>query len=399
MQKTKNPWITCAACTLLLFGVVGLTASAFSVYQPYLISVIGLSNTQASTVVSVRILCSIPAIYFVQHYLRRLGLRLGVVLACLIASAAFFVFGNASGFAECCLAAAMHGIAYGLGGMVAASIIIKQVFTEHQTTALGICAAGTGIASTTAPLILTPIIENLSLRTAFWSEAVFLLVTGALVWLLLGMGPRLASHDSLPPPSRSGSFSPRERENLRYILPAIVCIGTMGVVGWAHLSVLYTTEGFPGSQVSWFISLAGISLTAGKLIVGRISDRLGGRRAVLFCACILIPGHILACLAGLRMPWTAVGSMCLLGLGLPLSTVGFSIFAGDLVEPDHYATSVRNFQLTYRIGSLVFEPVPGIIADVTGSYVPAYGLLVGFAALALLLILRAYRGQLSSPAV
>jgi len=399
MRKTRSPWISCAACALLMFCVVGLSASAFGVYQPYLISDIGLSNTQASFVVTARILSSIPAIFLVQRWLSRMGLRRGVSCACLFAGGGFFVLSCADSFIGCCLGACLHGVAYGLGGMIASSIIIKQVFTRHQALALGICASGTGLASFLVSPIITALVENISLRASFRAEGSFILFSALLIYFLLGAGPPLTAHEALPAVSRKAAFSPQEKKTFRFILPAVVCIGTMGVGGWTHLSVLYTTEGMPGQQVSWLISFAGLVLAAGQCLVGRLADRFGGRRAVLFCSVALVIGQSLACLASLRLYWVSGLSMLCFGLGIPLSVVGLSILAGDLVAPERYAAALRNFQLIYRIGSLVFEPVPGIIADATGSYVPAYGLLAGFALLSLLLILRAYRGQLHTDIV
>ncbi|MCI6647356.1 MAG: MFS transporter, partial [Oscillospiraceae bacterium] len=39
-----------------------------------------------------------------------------------------------------------------------------------------------------------------------------------------------------------------------------------------------------------------------------------------------------------------------------------------------HAATVQKFQTAYSIGALVFSPVPGILADASGSYLPAYAL-------------------------
>ena len=83
-------------------------------------------------------------------------------------------------------------------------------------------------------------------------------------------------------------------------------------------------------------------------------------------------------------------SMLCMGLGLPISTVGFSSKAADLSTPGHYPSSMRSFQLWYMIGTFVTGPIPGIIADRTGSYVPFYYILSAFAAITLALVFWAY---------
>ena len=151
MSKAKNPWLVCVGCTLLLFCTVGLTTSSFSVYQPYLIELIGLSNTQASTVITVRTLFSLFGVFAVQKYLNLVGLRRGLILMNLLAALSFFIFGFCEDFLSCCLSAALLGLCYGLGGTVSVSIALKRVFTSHQTLALGIASAGTGMATIAWP--------------------------------------------------------------------------------------------------------------------------------------------------------------------------------------------------------------------------------------------------------
>ena len=134
----------------------------------------------------------------------------------------------------------------------------------------------------------------------------------------------------------------------------------------------------------------GLALTMGKVLFGVVADRIGGKRtAIAFCS-ILILGELLACFAGrLSMP-IACASMLLMGMGLPISTVGFSSMSADLSTPAHYPATLSGFQFSYMIGSFVTGPLPGIIADKVGSYVPTYYALSLFATATLILIICAY---------
>lgn len=389
MKKQKNPWLVCGGCTLLLFCTVGLTTSSFSVYQPYLIEIIGLSNTQASMVITVRTLCSLLGVFAVQKYLALVGLRRGLILMNLLAALSFFIFGFADDYISCCAAAAMLGLCYGLGGTVSVSIAIKRVFSAHQALALGISSAGTGLATIVWPPIASGIISAFSLRHALWFEAAFLLLASLLSFALIG--PEVNKRPAeLKQSDMNAPRSPGERKSLVIICAAAVLIGAMGNTGWNHLSVLYSTEGAELATVSRLISFVGLALTAGKILFGEVTDRLGGRRsAICFCG-ILILGEALACFAGrLSMPIALLSMLCM-GLGLPISTVGFSSMAADLSTPAHYPSTLRYFQLSYMIGSFVSGPVPGMIADHCGSYVPAYYILTVFAIITLLLVYTAY---------
>lgn len=390
MEIKKNPWSVCIGCTLLLFCTVGLTTSSFSVYQPYLISIIGLSNTEASTVITVRSLSSLLGVVFVQKYIALTGLRRGMIIMNILAAISFFIFGLADNFASCCIAAAFLGLCYGLGGTVSVSIAIKRVFSSHQTLALGICSAGTGVATIVCPPIATALISAFSLRHALWAEGAFLLLACVATFILIG--PKV----NIKPPELkqsdiSAPRSPRERKSFIIVCAASLLIGTMGNTGWNHLSVLYSTEGASPLLVSRLISFIGLALTAGKVLYGELTDSIGGRKTAM-CACsILICGEILACFAGhLYMPLAILSMLCM-GLGLPISTVGFSSMAADLSTPAHYPSSLRAFQLCYMIGTFATGPIPGMIADRWGSYVPFYYILTFFAILTLILVIWAYK--------
>ena len=59
-------------------------------------------------------------------------------------------------------------------------------------------------------------------------------------------------------------------------------------------------------------------------------------------------------------------------LGMPLSSVSLSVWAGDLSAGPDYDRLVKWLSSAYMLGSLLTGPMPGMLADRFGSYVPAY---------------------------
>ena len=73
-------------------------------------------------------------------------------------------------------------------------------------------------------------------------------------------------------------------------------------------------------------------------------------------------------------------------MGLPVSAVSPSVWAADLSSDSTYGKYVRSITMSYTAGVLLFGPLPGILADRFGSYVPAYALFaVALAAAALII--------------
>ncbi len=171
---------------------------------------------------------------------------------------------------------------------------------------------------------------------------------------------------------------------------AVVLIGIFGNVGFSHLAVLYKTTGLDNISIAFLITFVGVVLTAGKFIYGYTTDRLGASRSGYIFFGLVLVGYALCALAEQTGKTAAMAAMVCLGLGLPLPSVGLSVFAADTAAPSEYGKIVKRFQAAYMLGALSFGPIPGIIADATGSYVPFYWLLVAVTGVAMVLVQGSY---------
>ena len=95
--------------------------------------------------------------------------------------------------------------------------------------------------------------------------------------------------------------------------------------------------------------------------------------------------------APLRSAVLMLASAVFLGFGSSLNTVGISIWAADLSTQERYESVLRQFQAAYGLGGLVMSFLPGAIADLTGSYAPAYALFAALLALSLFTLQSTYR--------
>ena len=66
------------------------------------------------------------------------------------------------------------------------------------------------------------------------------------------------------------------------------------------------------------------------------------------------------------------------------------MWAADLAGPGDFPRAVQAINLAYTVGVILFGPVPGLLADRTGSYVPAYLLFAALLTLAIVLVRMAY---------
>ena len=409
MKAQPYRFTICALSTIMVFVCVGLVSNAFSICLPFIIKVHGFSNTQISLLATMKSVTSLLAMFAADRYYGRLGLKKGIALAMLSASLSFFIYGISSTPLLYCAASALSGISYAMGGMIPASLLIRQWFPLKPAAALGIAASGSGIGSVLGPVTLLFLIENFGLSSAFLAQALAVAaVTLPIVALIRENTPEHTGIETAGvedfPETEVSSGSSRDcihggtllhnrlsrREQLR-ILCGSFLIGVLGLTGFNYLSLLYTSAGHSAATVSFFLSLMGILLIAGKCSFGWIADRAGSfRTAALFCLFLCI-GQLLCCFAPQSGRLLFGITFLFLGMGLALASVGLSIMASDFCQVGNYATVLKNYQLSYALGGLVSSAVPGMLADRTGSYLPSYILFFILSIALFLFIIPVYR--------
>ena len=409
MKAQPYRFTICALSTVMVFVCVGLVSNAFSICLPFIIKVHGFSNTQISLLATMKSVTSLLAMFAADRYYGRLGLKKGIALAMLSASLSFFIYGISSTPLLYCAASALSGISYAMGGMIPASLLIRQWFPLKPAAALGIAASGSGIGSVLGPVTLLFLIENFGLSSAFLAQALAVAaVTLPIVALIRENTPEHTGIETAGvedfPETEVSSGSSRDcihggtllhnrlsrREQLR-ILCGSFLIGVLGLTGFNYLSLLYTSAGHSAATVSFFLSLMGILLIAGKCSFGWIADRAGSfRTAALFCLFLCI-GQLLCCFAPQSGHLLFGITFLFLGMGLALASVGLSIMASDFCQVGNYATVLKNYQLSYALVGLVSSAVPGMLADRTGSYLPSYILFFILSIALFLFIIPVYR--------
>ena len=398
--SVRRAWLVCLGCSLALFTVMGLGANAFSVYQPYLLELEHFSNAQASWITTVRSLFGMLSMATADTLCRRLGLRWTIVSGMGFFVLSYVLFGAAHSFLSYCAAAVFSGLAYGYGGMVPLTLVISHWFHARRGFALGVMAAGSGIATILAPPLITQAVERVGLDLCFFGESAVGLLLAAAVLLLVrsqpsdvGMEPYTQGTLEGPVPVEekdSPSHPPLPRALWWTAVAAAFFTGGPCGPGFAHLAVLYRAEGYDSGTVALLVSCFGLVLMIAKIVYGSLSDALGSRTANLFTFGMGILGLSLCCLAPVHSVPLAAAAFIITALGMPLSSVSLSVWAGVLSSKDDYDRLVKWLSTSYMLGSLITGPIPGILADRFGSYVPAYALFVVSLICSMLLIQRVY---------
>lgn len=402
------PWVICAACVLVFFTSIGLTPGTFSAYAPFMIEEWGLTNVQNSTIVSIRTFMGTIAIFLCGVWFNKLfSLRVGLALGVLFGATGFFLFAVAASSSNpymiACIAAVCTGSCYGFAGSVPVSIIINNWFNKKRVTAMSISFASSGIAAWIVPPIVSRLVVNTSLQTAFIAEGCVIAGIAIVAFLLLRNKPEdvgvepLGGADFVEAQKESKKkyieiFHPtKTSQYLVYVVSFI--IGAINFTAYNHFVVLYTTDGgWDPVSASGFLSMAGFALLVGKLAGGWLADRYSARStAIIFFGFTLAAMILAPATCTVANPMIPKLVMLVYGIGGILATTGISAYALELSTKEDYAQVVRWAYVVYGISSAVCSYGMGFIADTTGGYSMAFYTLAVLTVVGFLILQYAYK--------
>jgi len=389
-HQSKYAFVIAACCFLFIFVDVGMVSTSFNVYQPYIVELVG--DAGGSLVLTFRLLASTIAMVFIVNYYHLLDLRVGATASMVFAALGFFIFGAMQTLSGFLLATIIIGISYGLGGNVAMTYAVNRWFSNDVASIIGVAATGSGICAIIMPPIITFLVETVSLSWAFWIESIVALILAVVVFALLRNRPSdlgLKAYHIAEKKERRSAKDVSARKPHVFELPADMdlsarakvalavsafCVGIFCVSAASYITIHMTSNGFDPLFVGALVSLGGLCLTGSKVVSGRMYDRIGVKKGTAILYVIEIAGLVAALLIPTGNPLVAV--ICILGMywGGALNSVGMPVWAIALSHPEDRSKLIKNVQVCYTIGALVFNFIPGFLVSFFGSYEISYAL-------------------------
>ena len=195
-SSSSYRYVICGCSCLLIFLNVGLLSNVFSIYFPFIMEAHGFTNTQLSLLNTMRSITALGCMFISDIYYEKLNLKKGTALALGCAVFSYLIYSTTSAPAMYYIASAISGIAYGLGGVIPSSILIRRWFPTHASTALGLAASGTGVASILGPFVITRLYQTFGISRTFFLEALLMVFGAVILFLLIRNEP--PTPDALP---------------------------------------------------------------------------------------------------------------------------------------------------------------------------------------------------------
>ncbi|MEM7210436.1 MAG: MFS transporter [Pseudomonadota bacterium] len=271
---------------------------------------------------------------------------------------------------------------------------IARWFEKRRGIMTGVVKTGTAVGQFALPPTCAALILWLG-----WKDAMIVLGVIAGTWLLIGASlvkpaPK-PSAEQIAEQASGLSFAQARQTRQFWTICAIqfLFFPTLTSVP-LHLAVHGADLGMSATFAASLLSVMGAVSAAGRLLVGRFSDKIGGRNAYILCFVPLISALVLLVLVQDPNALFAV-----------VALYGFAHGGFFTVVSPTIAESFGTKALGSIFGPVVFcgtlggaiSPILiGHVYDVQGSYQLGFATLAGLATLGLMLALTLKRGQVST---
>jgi MFS family permease len=288
----------------------------------------------------------------------------------------------------------MVGVILGLnaaGMAVSMNYLVARTFERSTGTALGIVLAGTSTAGAIVPLIMAPLMGSIGWRNTMAAMSLGIWLVAIPAWLILlrkgdPLADSLRSPASRPLPSAMWAHFKElsVTRNFWFIFIGIFLVSAVDQ-GLLQNQVLFlrNEKGLDLDTVAWGASLLALIGIGSKIMFGWVFDRISITGIVLCYA-------LLAVSVGLSFAVTGVATMMLFMTVRGFAHGGLIVDAPILAKhhygPQNVGLNIGLFTLCISVGYGFGPPFLAGMADDSGSYLGGFGIALGAAALATLLL-------------
>jgi MFS family permease len=309
----------------------------------------------------------------------RWGARTAVTIGGLVLGLALAGTGQVTSLPQYYLCFGLLGAAGIAGIIIPATTIVTGWFVRARGTAMGVLSTGGPASAVVFYPLNAWLIVTLGWRGALVAFGAIVAVTTVALALLYrdppaappARGAAAAPRPARPAGPAAGTWTLRRALRSGRLWAAFVMMA-LGVIGFqimaTHQVAHAVDRGFEPARVVWLFSFGGLSMVAGNVLGGWLSDRLGSGWVFALGSVVAIGG--IGCFALMRGPedlpllllYTAAG----FGFGMRialLSTIPAAVFSGP-----HLGTILGVVQAGGGLGGAVGPFLGGWLFDVTGSY-------------------------------
>ena len=334
--ETRLIWVL-----TVTFGFVFFDRNAANFLMPFIADDLHFNNEQVGWVASALSFTWAVASFLGGWYSDRTGNRKNILLITVVAfSLCSFASGLAASFLTLILARLLMGLAEGPILPIAQSLVAIESTAAKRGNNMGVMQnfGSNMLGSFAAPLILVAVATSYNWRWAFYLAGVPGLIMALFIARYVRQPPA-ALTPSKPAPqaaaplaeARLGYGAMLQHRNMWLCMVMAIFMVAWMVLGWAFLPLFYTKVRLISKvQMSYLMSVLGLSAAFFSFVVPALSDRFGRRPIIVIfnligllvpLAALYFQGSLLMLGALIFVGWSASGTFPLFMGTVPSETI------------------------------------------------------------------------------
>lgn len=382
MQPTRKKsglfygWVIVGLGCLIMAVIMGIIYNSFSQFIKPVSEDLGLTRQQMNFCQTLISLTQVILALVWGKVLKKISLKKYMMVIAIVAPINFAMFSTANSLWQLYIHSAISGLAMASLCTLPFSLILANWFNDKRGLAIGIAFMGSGLGGMIFNPVAVALIEGFGWRIGFIGLGAIMAIIGIPAVLMVRVCPE---DMGLEPLGGYVTKSAATGEEWGYTLaeakkmPRMWLLAICTLLINSGLSALVqamsphlTDRGYTTAFAATMVSISMGAMAIGKILLGRLYDKLGVRRATFLSLTCAFLGHMgfVFCTVKPMLGCIILG----VALGCAYGTVATPIIVQTVFGKKDYASIVGIFTAMGNLGGVVSPILNGAAYDMFGSY-------------------------------
>lgn len=404
-MKVGGRYLIVVACMCgLSMGTVGLLTNVAGLFFTPMAEEFGVMRGSASLTLTIANICVALGGLVTRRVTKAMPLRLMLLVTTAIMAGSSFLMALAPSMTLQYVLSATRGFAGGVMGFVLITYVLNKWFVAQLGLVTSIAMGFSGLAGALFTPIIQPVIEGSGWRAGMMLIAVLQAALCLPAVLLVpstdptdaGLRPFGLADNKETVSAHHDKSKPVKIDKLVYA--GVVCYAVLASAATAmpqHFPGYAEEVGLAAATGAGMISACMMANTAGKIVMGWMTDRMGALRSIAIYTVLVVAS--IAVLLVFRVPFAFAAAAFFFGLCYGRATVGLTMMCRELFGKRGSGIVYPVAALGTSISNAIFSSALGYAYDITGTYTLSLVVLLVLLVFSLVLTFWCYRRAVMGP--
>jgi MFS family permease len=398
-------WVILVSCFTIMFFVQG-GLQTFAVFLPAIMKDTGFNLGQVAMISTISTVAAFLANVSLGSLLKKMSAKWILFVGAMICASHFVVYSFATSLTLLYVGAFLGGISIGFGTVAPVSVIMTNWFIKKRATYMSIVIAGSMFGGAVLMPISGQLIYYLDWRVTYRLLSLVVAMVSILVILFIlvddpkkknqkayGADTDLNTNKNQNQIDAGGVTLSKARSTISFwlLLFGILLIGCSTNIE-NYLPAFWQSNNMSVKTSSSIMGLYALITGIATIILGRVSDKLGGKAYIAFTGIMFILGTGLIYFVGAGAGATYIVILAVIPFAIgakKTSTLTPPLVVAESFGRKHYGAIIGYFAGMLQLGIAVSNPIIGSLHKSSGGFKLPFTVMGILSFIALILVISA----------